>query len=140
MVSLVSEEKEETRKRLLEEVRQQSQRELEMRESQAFGSREEYSKCLQMHLACLKTEFIFNQIFTPIEAHNLLNLEERESIELIHLLLSRCFKNMSPLKEELKRHGQDIHKAFRSLDVQIEFLYPRVKSKFEEFDAKLQGK
>lgn len=92
-----------------------------------------------MHLASLKTELIFNEIFTLIETRNLLNFEERETIEFAYLLLSRCFLNMSPLKEEIKGNPYP-HKAFFSLNDQINHLYGQVKEKFEEYSQKLTKK
>lgn len=93
-----------------------------------------------MHLSCLKTEFIYHNIVSVIERDNLINLSARESIEFMHLLLSRCFKNMSVLKDYLKKHPTNAHRALRNLDEQIRSLYDLVTRKFWELDALLTSK
>lgn len=47
------------------------------------------------HLECLKTELILRDIILPIEERKMLDLNNRKSVELMYLLSSRCFINMS---------------------------------------------
>ena len=41
---------------------------------------------------------------------------------------------MSPLKEELRKNAGKIHRAFGSLNDQVNYLYGQVKIYFDEYD------
>lgn len=56
---------------------------------------------------CLKTEFILKEIVIPIEKRHLLNFNDRKNVELMYLITSRCFLNMSFIQFEIKKTEHD---------------------------------
>jgi hypothetical protein len=53
------------------------------------------------HLECLKTELIYIEIVEKIEKNQMLDLDNRDVIELIYLLLTRCYSNISCIKSKM---------------------------------------
>jgi hypothetical protein len=55
----------------------------------------EYLQIKQYYEGCLKVDFIIRDIVQPLIDNSYFDIAERESIELVYLLSSRCFAEIS---------------------------------------------
>jgi hypothetical protein len=58
------------------------------------------------HLECLKTQLIYNEIVQKIEVNSLLDLCERQNVEFMYLLCTRCKNNISVINDKLKKENK----------------------------------
>jgi hypothetical protein len=62
-----------------------------------------YLSINQNLIECLKNELIYQEVIAKLEGKQMLDMTERVSIELIYLLSSRCFLNLSPIKLHMEK-------------------------------------
>lgn len=55
----------------------------------------------------------------------------------MHLLVSRCFKNLSLIQDKLKKNTEKLHRSFSNLKNQVENIYKIIVLKFNDYDSKL---
>lgn len=56
----------------------------------------------EYYLDCKKTQLIIYRLITPIEQSGVFDMNKRKVVELMYLLSTRCFCNLSFLREDIK--------------------------------------
>jgi hypothetical protein len=98
-------------------------------------------KCLykliqENNLECHKAQFILDKIILEIEKREMLDKERRSHMELIYLMITRCFINVSWAANNLEKNSTD--EMFLNYHAQVKVLYAKVKAKWDQIEADLR--
>lgn len=66
-----------------------------------------YTELQSQYFEAQKSNFILNSILKPIRNDNLLDFKERKNIEFMYVVSSRCFRNVSNVKEWFRKLQED---------------------------------
>ena len=75
-----------------------------------FSEKKIIQQAREYYVECLKTEFILKDIIIPIEEKKVFSLKDRKTIELLYLLSSRCYCNMSTVQFQIDHQKHEVIK------------------------------
>ena len=89
------------------------------------------------YLECLKAELWLEQVIFPIEDDHLFNMKSRRVSEMMYLLSSRCFLNLSFVKDRMP-HDDCIY--IYKLKEMVAHLYEKCRACFDKYSGLLTEK
>ena len=94
-------------------------------------------KLIQLNnLECHKAQLILDKIIYEIEKRQMLDSQRRSHNELLYLMITRCFINVSWAANNLEQNSKD--DMFINYHTQVKVLYIRVKAKWDEIENNLK--